>query len=111
MHPTTHKTAASQAPSAVVPAKVDTHKVAAAQAEVAPAAATSQAQLNAHRTNVAVAENTKQNAVAAAGSNQSSVNSAMVAYHKAVIASGLSNNIQVGVNMEALRALGQATWQ
>jgi hypothetical protein len=112
MHITTHKPVASQAPAAAVStAKVDTHKVPAAQVEVTPTVATSNAQLNAHRLNVTIAENTKQNAVAAAGNNQSSINAAIISYHKSIISSGLNNNIQVGVNMDALRALGQATWQ
>jgi hypothetical protein len=53
----------------------------------------------------------RQVAVAAAGGNQSAVNAAAIAHHKAVIKSGLANGVGVGVNMDALRSLGVGTWQ
>jgi hypothetical protein len=64
-----------------------------------------------HDNNVGQAEMVRQVAVVAAAGNQASINAAGVAYHKAVVKSGLANGVGVEPNMTALRALGQATWQ
>jgi hypothetical protein len=64
-----------------------------------------------HDNNVQAAELTRQNAVVAAGNSQPAINAAAIAFHRAVIKSGLANGAGVEPSMSALRALGLATWQ
>jgi hypothetical protein len=62
-----------------------------------------------HDQNVANAELTRQNscAISYGGTiSQATLNSAWVTCHRSVVASGLANGIQVGLNLRALRDLG-----
>jgi hypothetical protein len=69
----------------------------------------------AHDAAVMSAELARQNAVAAAvaagGNPQPAINSAAIAFHKAVIKSGLANGVGVEPSMTVLHALGVANWQ
>jgi hypothetical protein len=62
--------------------------------------------IKAHDVTVMAAELTRQNAVAAA-TTQSAINAAAIAFHRAVIKSGLANGVGVEPSMTALRSLGQ----
>jgi hypothetical protein len=59
-----------------------------------------------HKATVSTAESTRQVAVAAAGSNQASVNSAEITFYRACVASAKTNSVSASVYMDALRALG-----
>jgi hypothetical protein len=71
--------------------------------------ATSQCDNTAHKTAVNLAEGVRQVAVAAAGSNQVTINASEITFFRACLASAKTNGVPTSHYVEALRALG--TWQ
>jgi hypothetical protein len=61
---------------------------------------------NAHYQAVIAAQVAKHAAYKAANGSQSSVKSADIAYHRAVLSSARANGVGFAVNMQALRELG-----
>jgi hypothetical protein len=60
-----------------------------------------------HKGNVSAAESTRQVAVAAAGTSQSAVNTAEIAFYRTCVASAKANGVgSTSVYMDALRWLG-----
>jgi hypothetical protein len=78
-----------------------------ASAPIFAPASVSQSGKAAHDATVNQAELARQNAVAAAGSNQTTVRSAEVQFYKTVTASALANGVSPSAAMQALRELGQ----
>jgi hypothetical protein len=100
MHLTTHKTVAA-AKVAATPAPVASVTPLASK----PSAGVGYSGVGAHDTNVAAAELTRQNAVAAA-TTQSALTTANINYHRAIATSALANGVSPSVSMSALKALG-----
>lgn len=63
----------------------------------------------AHNATVAIAEGTRQSAVAAAGNNQASVTAAEITFYRAALASALANGCGTAAFQSALMALGVKT--
>jgi hypothetical protein len=64
------------------------------------------AAMRAHRATLVASEGTRQVAIAAAGGSQASIKAADIAHFRRIVASGLTNGVEVGFARAALQELG-----